>query len=231
MSKEVLAIIPARSGSKGIPGKNMVDIGGLPLIHYTIQTIQQSNAISCAMVSTDDAKTGEYCLKHNIEFPFIRPDELSSDTAKSIDVVIHALNWYINNGRKFDFVLLLQPTTPFRDGEWIDAAIKKLESSQLNALISLKPVPHDYNPNWQFRLVQDEKYVQMYEGEVITRRQDLSPTFIRDGAIYLTRVDYLLRNKSFFDERMEFIIDTSKPKINIDTYDDLAMARKYVEKS
>lgn len=231
MSKTVLAVIPARGGSKGIPGKNMIDIGGRPLIDYTIQTIHQSNKISKVIVSTDSIEIGDYCQKRGVNFPFIRPKELSGDKAKSIDVVIHTLNWCRDHGENFDFILLLQPTTPFRNANFIDSAIEQLVESNKNCLISVKPVPHEYNPNWQFRILDGDRGITSYEDKVISRRQDLSLTYVRDGGIYLVRVDFLLKTKSFFDDEMEFIVNNDHPPINLDTLNDLAIARNYVSKS
>lgn len=231
MCKTVLAIIPARSGSKGIPGKNMIDIGGRPLIDYTLETINQSNKISKAIVSTDSKEIGDYCQERGVNFPFIRPNHLADDDAKSIDVVIHALSWYRERGENFDYILLLQPTTPFRNADFIDCAIEQLIESENNCLISVKSVPHEYNPNWQFRMSQATHGITSYEDKIISRRQDLNSTFVRDGGIYLVRVSFLLKMKSFFDNQMDYIVNLDHPPINIDTWDDLAIAREYVSKS
>ena len=230
MSKTILAIIPARSGSKGIPGKNMIDLCGRPLIDYTIQTIHDSKKISKAIVSTDSKIIGDYCLERGVDFPFIRPNHLSDDKAKSIDVVIHALNCYKLRGENYDYILLLQPTTPFRNGNWVDMAIEQLEASNNNCLISVKPVPHEYNPNWQFQISESANTITSYEKDIISRRQELNSTFVRDGGIYLVRVEYLLETKSFFDRQMDYIVNKDHPSINIDTLSDLNLARNYVEK-
>lgn len=225
----VLAIIPARSGSKGIKGKNMIDIMGKPLIQYSIESILDSNLISKSIVSTDSKEIGEFCISKGIEFPYIRPEKISNDEAKSIDVVLHALNELEKTNQIFDYVLLVQPTTPFRSKGIIDRAINQIINSGSNSIISVKPVDHKFHPNWQFRLNSDKKTLRSYESEVTTRRQSLTETFIRDGSIYITKTSLLLKKRIFFDFKTEFIIDTTSPNINIDTPHDLELAREYAK--
>ena len=230
MKSKVLAIITARSGSKGIPNKNMNLIGAYPLIKYSIDSINDSKMITTKIVSTDSKKIGKYCLDNGIDFPFLRPKKLADDSAKSIDVIIHAINFYKDNNQLFDYVLLIQPTTPFRTKGIIDQSISKLILSQKNTLISVKKVNHQYNPNWQFKLSTEDDSLISYEKTITSRRQDLDDTFIRDGSIYLVKCDFLLKEKSFFDKSIEYIIDHDAPNINIDTEEDLKKANEYVKK-
>lgn len=113
-NKKILAIITARGGSKGIPYKNIMNINGKPLIAYSIEVAKQSKYIDYILVSTDNNKIKEVSLQYGASVPFLRPEEISNDTAKSIDVVIHAINCLKESGEEFDYVLLLQPTSPLR---------------------------------------------------------------------------------------------------------------------
>lgn len=230
MNNRVLALIPARSGSKGVKGKNMIDILGKPLIEYSIDAINESKLISESIVSTDSEYIGEFCESKGVKFPFIRPKVLSNDHAKSIDVVIHALDELENKGQVFDYVLLIQPTSPFRSKNIIDKSIKKLLKSRNNSLISVKAVDHKYNPNWQFKLNQNKTTLTAYEKEITSRRQDLTDTYIRDGSIYITQTNFLRTQNKFFDHETEFIIDSNSPNINIDSPIDLELARDYARK-
>lgn len=230
IENRVLAIIPARSGSKGIIGKNMINIMGKPLIQYSIESILDSKLISKSIVSTDSKEIGEFCTSKGIDFPFLRPKKFSNDKAKSIDVVLHALNELEKHNEQFDYVLLVQPTTPFRSDGIIDKAINQIIKSGSNSLISVKPVDHKYHPNWQFKLNSKEKTISSYETKVATRRQNLKETFIRDGSIYITKTGFLRKKSTFFDFKTEFIIDSLSPNINIDTHNDLELARDYAKR-
>jgi N-acylneuraminate cytidylyltransferase len=229
MKNRVLAIITARGGSKGIPNKNMKIIGESPLIKYSIDSLNDSKLVTTKIVSTDNDIIGKYCLDNGVDFPFVRPENLANDSAKSIDVLTHAINFYKNNDQLFDYVLLIQPTTPFRTKGIIDQSISKLILSQKNTLISVKKVNHQYNPNWQFKLSTEDDSLISYEKTITSRRQDLDDTFIRDGSIYLVKCDFLLKENSFFDKSIEYIIDHDAPNINIDTHDDLFKANQYVK--
>ena len=124
--------------------------------------------------------------------------------------------------------MVIQPTAPFRGKEIIDNSISKLISSQKNSLISVKKINHQYHPNWQFKLnIKEDNLIFM---KIISRRQDLDDTFIRDGSIYLARCDFLLLKNTFFDKKIDYIIDNESPYINIDTHNDLKKAIKYVKK-
>lgn len=223
----ILAVITARSGSKGIPNKNMVKIGDFPLIKFSIDSIKESKFITKSIVSTDSEIIGSYCLSQGIDFPFIRPAELSNDDSKSIDVILHAIDFFKSQGQLFDYILIIQPTSPFRSQGIIDMAIDKLQKSGKNSLISVQAVKHQYHPNWQFVLDLDKNFLNPFHNKIISRRQELTPTFIRDGSIYLVKTSYLMEKKSLFDDEMDFIIDENSPHINIDNFDDLSAAIIY----
>ena len=146
----VLAIIPARGGSKGVPGKNIKLLGGKPLLQYTVERANESHLLTRIVLSSEDASIIATAQDLGLEVPFIRPATLASDQAKSIAVVQHAVAYFEEQGVFFDAVCLLQPTSPFREKGFIDAAIEKFIQTGVDTLLSVLPVPHEYNPHWVF---------------------------------------------------------------------------------
>jgi CMP-N-acetylneuraminic acid synthetase len=128
---KVLGVIIARGGSKGIPRKNLADVGGKPLIYYTIDAAQQSRKLTSVIVSTDDEEIAVTSRHFGVDVPFMRPAELGSDQTLTIDVLIHVCHWMIDQGRRYDAVCLLQPTSPQRSGELIDKCIEAFENHLL----------------------------------------------------------------------------------------------------
>ena len=214
----ILAIIPARSGSKGVPGKNIKILGTKPLLQYTAEAAKKSSLLSDIIISTDSPEIAAIARNCNIEVPFIRPAELATDTAPSIDLVIHAVNFLEQQGRSYDAVCLLQPTNPFRSVGFIDKAITKFENMQADSLISVLPVPHEYNPHWTFVSTGDDSLkIATGEKEIIKRRQDLPPAYFRDGSIYLTKTSVIKQQHSFYGNRIGYIESDPMFYINIDS--------------
>ena len=214
----VLGLIPARGGSKSIPRKNLVDLGGLPLIQWTIQSALDSN-LTRVVVSTDDDEISEVSESLGAEVPFKRPAELSSDLTLSIDVVLHALDVL---AEEFDAVMMLQPTSPFRTSTDIENAIKIIGAA--SSVISVVPVEGTHPARMKF--VEDGVLIDPPFAETIENmpRQDLRPMYIRNGAIYLTRVSDL-RHRTFKGALSRALIMPKERSINIDTSFDLALAR------
>ena len=216
----VLGVIPARGGSKAIPGKNLVELGGKPLIKWTLDAASAST-LERVVVSTDDDKIADYCVEHGTEVPFRRPRELSTDTAQTIDAVIHALD-VLNED--FDAVMLLQPTTPFRSSEDIDRCVKMLSSSDADSVISVVDVAGHHPARMKFLedgLLIDPPFAEAIENQP---RQELRPMFIRNGAVYLTRVK-TLRMRSFKGQKCMAFVMPAERSINIDDMSDLRIAR------
>ena len=147
MKEEILAIIPARGGSKGIPKKNMVLLAGKPLIQYTIDAAKGSKLITRIILTSDDNEIIEYCKKQGIEVPFKRPSDLAKDDTPMIDVIIHAIR-YLEEKENYkpDIIILLQPTSPLRTSKHIDEALEKLINSDADSIVSVVEVPHQFNP-------------------------------------------------------------------------------------
>jgi len=214
----VLGLIPARGGSKSIPRKNLVDLGGVPLIQWTIQAALGSN-LERVVVSTDDDEIAEISKSLGAEVPFKRPAELSSDQTLSIDVVLHALDVLEED---FDAVMMLQPTSPFRTSIDIEGAIKIIDGA--SSVISVVPVEGTHPARMKF--VEDGVLIDPPFAETIENmpRQELRPMYIRNGAIYLTRISDL-RHRTFKGALSRALIMPKERSINIDTGFDLALAR------
>jgi N-acylneuraminate cytidylyltransferase len=146
----ILAIIPARGGSKGVPRKNIKLLGKKPLIEYTIDNVKNSKFLTEIVVSTDDEEIAIAAEIAGCKPPFMRPSPLAQDTSTSLEVVQHAIAFFENQNIFFDAVCLLQPTTPFREKGFIDQAIEEFISSKADCLISVLPIPQEYNPHWAF---------------------------------------------------------------------------------
>ena len=222
----VLAIIPARGGSKGVPGKNSKLLGNLPLLVYTSKAAKAANLLTKTILSSDDISIIEVAKQHDIEVPFIRPSELATDTATSIAVVQHAITYLENQGEFYDAVCLLQPTSPFRLNGFIDKAIQKFIQDEADALVSVLPVPHEFNPHWAFE-PNEKGLLQIATGdkEIIKRRQDLPQAFFRDGSIYITKTS-VIKEGSFYGTKLSYIENNPDFYVNIDTPQDWIKAEE-----
>ena len=225
----ILGLIPARGGSKGVPKKNIKLLGKKPLIEYTINDAKNSKLLTEIVVSTDD---GEIAIESELagcKPPFIRPTHLAQDTSSSLEVVQHALAFYEKQNVFFDAVCLLQPTNPFRATGFIDKAIEKFINSKADSLVSVLPVPHEYNPHWTFEEETGLLKIATGEEQIITRRQDLPNTFHRDGCIYITKAD-VIKNGSLYGKSIAYIKSDPELYVNIDTMQDWKKAEEMLNK-
>ena len=224
----ILGVIPARGGSKGVPRKNIKLLGDKPLIAYTIEAALQSQ-LTKVIVSTDDEEIAEVSRQYGAEVPFMRPAELASDTSSSIDVVLHTLTEVEDDMNDYEAVMLLQPTTPFRTYKDINECINKFNNSDSDSLISVREVPHEFNPHWVF----EEKSIGFLsiatgEKEIIKRRQDLPRAYYRDGAIYMVNSMVLKEKKTLYGETISYWINKSQEFVNIDTMEDWVKAERII---
>jgi|SaaInlLV_10m_DNA_2_1039722.scaffolds.fasta_scaffold00970_5 CMP-N,N'-diacetyllegionaminic acid synthase len=216
MTKKVLAIIPARGGSKGLPRKNILDLAGKPLIAWTIEASLNSKYITKTIVSSDDDEildiSKEYSA-HTIK----RPNEFATDIASSEVVVRHTIE---SINEKFDYIVLLQPTSPLRDVLNINNAFENLFKKNATALISVCEIDNKIlkafkeNKDGFIEGISNNKYPFM-------RRQDLPKTYLSNGAIYIIRVDKFLENNSFYTNKTISYIMNDIQSMDIDTKDDL----------
>lgn len=222
----ILGLIPARGGSKGVPRKNIKLLGNKPLIEYSIDSAQESSLLTEIVVSTDDQEIALAAEVAGCKPPFLRPDVLAQDASGSLEVVQHALSFFEAQNVFFDAVCLLQPTSPFREKNAIDQAIQKFISTGADSLVSVLPIPHEYNPHWAFEPTT-EGLLKIATGEknIITRRQELPQAYHRDGSIYITRTS-VIKQGSLYGTSIAFIESNPHYHVNIDTLDDWHMAEK-----
>ncbi len=226
---KVIGIIPARGGSKGVPRKNIKLLGGKPLILYTIKSALESKRLDKLIVSTDDVEVRRISIESGVEVPFLRPETLAKDDSPTLPVIQHALKYFINKGEYFDAVCILQPTTPFRNSGLIDDAIAIFSDSDADSLISVKAVPHEYNPHWVFE-VNHNGFLILSTGEkkIIQRRQELPKAFIRDGALYLSKTTTVLDKSDIYGDTISYIEHHSRVHINIDGFKDWELAEEFL---
>jgi CMP-N,N'-diacetyllegionaminic acid synthase len=229
---KVLAIIPARGGSKGIKRKNLQLINQIPLIAHTIEASNKSNLINRMIVSTDDEEIADISKKYGADVPFMRPEKYATDEAKSIDVVLHALNKCSEQFKEqYDYLVLLQPTSPFRNFIHIDSAIQMLiDDDNAESLISVKEVPNECNPYYIYKIFDNSYCQPLIESNEIIRRQEQPKSYVRNGAIYVVKVQYLLQNKSLIAAKNLAYEMDDESSINIDTELDLLIAKSIASK-
>ncbi len=226
---KILAIIPARGGSKGVPRKNVRLLGNKPLIEYSIDAAIESNVFEKIVVSTDDEEIAIAAEIAGCKPPFIRPTELAQDDSTSISVVLHAINFFEQRNIFFDAVCLLQPTSPFREKGFINKAINVFKETNSDSLISVLPVPHEYNPHWVFEELNGTLKISTGDETIIPRRQELPKAYHRDGSLYITKTE-TLKKESFFGKKISYIESNKEFYVNIDTFKDWEMAEKLLEK-
>ena len=200
--KKVIAIIPARGGSKGLPGKNIKLLGGKPLIAWSIQRALESKYIDEVLVSTDSEEIARIANDHGAKVPFLRPADLATDTATSVDTVIHALDFYRDNlTQAFDYVVLLEPTSPLREHADLDLMLELIDRqhADIDAVVSVGEV-HEH-PSIMKRL-EGNTMVPFHDAIASTkRRQDNIPAYFPYGVGYIIKESILRQTNSFYPAR------------------------------
>lgn len=225
---KVIGIIPARGGSKGIPKKNIYPLSGKPLIAYTIECAKGSRFLTKWIVSTDSEEIASVARAYGAEVPFIRPSELATDSALSVDVVKHAvLIMEQEEACQYDYVVLLQPTTPFRLPEYIDLAVKKLMESGCDTVVTMVDVGA-YHPARMYRIVADRLAGIMDEGIAMRPRQELPPVYIRSGDVYACKRSVIFDKNSMMGDDCRPIVIPPERAVNIDDMKDMVLAEYYL---
>ncbi|WP_194767995.1 cytidylyltransferase domain-containing protein [Tamlana sp. I1] len=227
---KILAVIPARGGSKGVPNKNIKKLGKKPLIQYTTDVAVLSKYISKLIVSSDDDAIIAFVKSLGVAAPFKRPAKLATDKAATLPVIQHVLEFLMAQGETFDAVCILQPTSPFRTTTFLDAALEQFMASKTDSLVSVQEVPHEYNPHWTFK-VNDKNQLSIATGDetIISRRQDLPKAYHRDGSIYITKTEVLLKQNSLYGNSINYIESPKSSYINIDTMADWERAEEMIQ--
>jgi len=224
-----IGIIPARGGSKGIPRKNIVHVAGKPLIQYTIDAALNADFLDEVVVSTDCPEIAEISLACGASVPFLRPPHISSDEAKTIDVILHALQHLKESGRSYDAVVLLQPTQPLRKSCHIDEAIKLFVSGQCKSVVSVCPVSE--HPIFMRTVGSSGELVSLLGGISTVRRQDFSPVYKVNGVLYINRIDDDLNKNTCLNSNKKPYFMGVRDSIDIDTPEDLELFRSVVEEA
>ncbi|WP_295234458.1 acylneuraminate cytidylyltransferase family protein [Sediminibacterium sp.] len=223
-----LFIIPARKGSKGLPGKNTKILGSLPLISYSINFAKRNKSENDEIcISTDDEEVIRIAKESLVPPPFIRPNLLANDNASTFDVIKHALQYYLQLGKKFDNLVLLQPTSPFRlDSDLIQMRGKYIESNA-EMVVSVKHAKE--NPYFTLFKENEEGFIAKYLTEPIyTRRQDCPPCYAYNGSIYLVNCMAFEKKGNFnFDKIVKHVMPEER-SVDIDTITDWLIAEYYL---
>lgn len=223
--KSVLALITARGGSKGIPGKNIKLLGGKPLICWTIDAARACPYIDRLVLSCDDPAIISIAEAAGCEVPFKRPSALATDHTPSMDVILHALEQL---SKKYDYLLLLQPTSPFRTTEHINNIIEQSIETGAEMMVSVKQTLN--HPAFMFEL-KDNFLVSFFPQKVQARRQDMPTTYQHNGALYFTKTDYLLSEKSFLAPQAKPFVMSGIANVDLDEPEDWLYAEHIVQKT
>jgi len=223
-----LAIIPARCGSKGLPGKNILPLIGKPLIAWSINASLKSKFVTSTIVSSDCDEILNVAKEFGAT-PLKRPKELAQDSSPSEPLISHAIEHFEREGEFFDYLILLQPTSPLRDASDIDSAIKKLLANNADALISVYEPSH--SPFKAFT-TNSEGYLQgIVDNETpFMRRQDLPSVYLTNGAIYIIKTEEFKKTRRLFASKTLPYIMPKEKSVDIDTPDDLKSAEEYLKR-
>lgn len=220
----IIGLIPARGGSKGIPGKNIAPCAGRPLLAYTAESARQAKHLDRVILSTDDMAIADVGKALGLEVPFVRPVELSSDSASSLAVMSHALAWLQSQGETVEAIVLLQPTSPFRRSEHIDEAVERFRVTGADTLVSVMEVPHRFHPESILRVDEGVVLPLKSTQEMILRRQDAPKLYARNGPAILILTPKQIRSGSLYSGRTIAYEMPAADSLDIDTPDDLALA-------
>ncbi len=221
--KKFIAVIPARSGSKGIPEKNIKPLAGKPLIAYTIEEAKKSKIFDKIIVSTDSEKIAKIAKDYGAEVPFLRPVELATDSSDSMDVVIHAIEFLEKNNKFFNYVMKLQPTSPLRkDFDIIEAAKLAIEKNA-NSVISVSECKN--HPLWAGILEKDRRMDNFLKDEIKNKnRQELPKYYELNGMIFLAKIEKLLETRDWYMKNSYALIVDKNRSVDIDDIIDFKLA-------
>lgn len=224
MKPTVLAVLPARGGSKRIPRKNVVDFHGQPMISWPIQAIRDSGIADEIIVSTDSPEIRDVAVKYGAQVPFDRPEHLSGDFVGTAEVTRHALEWFIQNRSRPDYVLTVYPTALFVSGEDLAKALRQIEREGTDMVFAAAEFPA---PIQRALFIDANGIARMFQPENYLRRsQDLTPAYHDAGQFYLAKTDVALRGLLFNERPASLYIMPRDRVVDIDTLEDLRLAAK-----
>ena len=218
----VLGVIPARGGSKGIARKNLAPLAGRPLLAYTADAVRASRRLTRTVVSTDDPEIAAAAQALALDVPFLRPPALAADDTPMLPVVQHALEAMQAGGDAFDVVVLLQPTSPLRRGDHIDAALDLLASSGADSVVTVVEVPHQFSPV-SVLCIDDGRLRPFQDGPKPTRRQDKPRVYARNGPAVLAARAAVVAAGSLYGDDCRPLVMPMRDSHDIDSADDLEL--------
>ncbi len=228
----ILYIVTARGGSKGIPKKNIKEIGGIPLVAYKIIAAKKTKYDKRVIVSTDSYEIAEVARQYGAEVPFMRPDYLSSDIANSMDVIVHAINWIDeNDNEKYDYVCMLEPSSPFMSYSRMNEAFDIMIERDSDTMLGMKEADissafiHQLDDNGNMSI-----HYESIKNMKSVRRQDQAKEYTMNGCIYAAKYEYFKKNRLFHSKKSVPYIMPEELSIEIDTPINLEFARFLVEK-
>ncbi len=215
---KLLAVVPARGGSKRIPGKNLRPLAGQPLVLWSVAVGRALSEVSDVLVSSDDPEIADVCRRAGALVPWLRPAELATDTATTVDTCLHALNWYESEHGQVDGLLLLAPTSPLRRVESARRGCDLFARHRQSSVIAVAPAKS--HPMWCFRVEDERMQPFMAENGLHLRSQDLPPAYVVAGSFYLIAPELLRSSETFFiDEMVPLVVDEDEG-IDLDTEQD-----------
>jgi CMP-N-acetylneuraminic acid synthetase len=228
VSRPVLAVVPARAGSKGIPGKNVRPLAGRPLLAYAVDAIRDSGVVDRAVLSTDSKEILAAGQRLGLETPFLRPAELARDDTPMQPVVEHAVAALEAEAWSPEIVLVVQPTAPLRRGEHLRRAVELLRESGATSVVSVVPIPLHFSPDYAMRLDNGRLVPFLPHGAEIRRRQDAAPAYSRDGTVYAVRRDVLVKLHDLYGSDCRPLVLSPEESINLDTPADWEEAERRI---
>jgi CMP-N-acetylneuraminic acid synthetase len=222
----VLAIVPARAGSKGVPGKNIRPLLGRPLLEYTAEAARESGVIDRAIVSTDSEQIAEVGRRAGLEVPFLRPPSLATDDTPMLPVIQHAVAALDAGGWRADIVVLLQPTSPLRRPAHVRDAVRLLRETHADSVVTVVELPRHLSPDYVMKIEHGVLKPFLPDGARVLRRQDARPAYSRDGTAYVCWRRTLDRYQNIYGADCRPLIVDVADSLSIDSPADWAAAER-----
>ena len=224
----IIGLIPARGGSKGIPGKNLRMLGGTSLLQLAYEAAINSGLVERVILSTDSKEIAALGRQVGIEVPYLRPAELAKDETPMVDVIRHVIEFLRKTNEVPDAIMLLQPTAPLRRPEHLKAATELLVPEDVDSVVSVTEIPQHYAPHYAMKVSSKGRLIHYLPGSVnIKRRQDVPKAYSRDGSIYLFRVASFEKYQDIYGKISIPLKIPLQETLNLDTIDDWERAERY----
>jgi len=223
----ILGLIPARGGSKGIPGKNLRSLGGKPLLQHAFEAAQNSGVVERVVLSTDSPEIAALGRQIGIDVPFLRPPEFAQDDTPMIAVLKHLIEHLRNQGNVPDAIMLLQPTAPLRRAEHLRKAGELLIPAEVDSVVGVTEIPQHYAPHYAMKITPEGRLTHyLPDSAAIKRRQDVPNAYSRDGTVYLFRLSTLEKYGDIYGTHCIPLLIPSDETLNLDTLEDWEQAER-----